>query len=98
MQQILRHGLPQAIFCTGDLIAYGAYRAATERGFQAARDFALVGFDDSPLNEWVAPWLNAVRVPYGEYGSAIVQALAGATTKDFRLVLPHQLVIRENGA
>ena len=51
----------------------------------------FVGFDDSPLNDWVAPWLNAVRVPYADYGEAIVRSLAG-TEPD--IVLRHELVLR----
>lgn len=82
---------PDAVFCTSDLIAYGAQRRAAEAGLVAGRDMAFVGFDDGPLNEWVAPWLNAVRVPYAEYGDAIVQALQ-ADSGD--IVLPHRLVLR----
>jgi LacI family transcriptional regulator len=78
---------PDAVFCTSDLIAYGAHRRAEEAG----ASIAFVGFDDSPLNAWIAPWLNAVRVPYAEYGEAIVRALqAGAGD----IVLRHELVAR----
>ena len=84
--------LPDAVFCTSDLIAYGAYRAGAERGLLAGRDYTLVGFDDSPLNPWIAPWLHAVRVPYGQYGAAIVQALGQSV--GHCIVLPHELVIR----
>ncbi len=82
---------PQAVFCTSDLIAYGAHRAASDSGLQAGRDLAFVGFDDGPLNPWVAPWLNAVRVPYGDFGAAIVRALHGEA---HAVVLQHELVIR----
>lgn len=83
---------PDAVFCTSDLIAYGAQRSCAEAGLVAGRDMHLVGFDDSPLNEWIAPWLHAVRVPYAAYGSAIVRALQGERAD---IVLPHQLVVRQ---
>ena len=83
---------PQAVFCTSDLIAYGAHRRAAEAGLLIGRDMVLVGFDDGPMNPWVAPWLHAVRVPYGQYGSAIVQALEGDASQS--IILPHELVIR----
>ena len=83
---------PDALFCTSDLIAYGAQRRAAEAGLVAGRDIVFVGFDDGPLNEWVAPWLNAVRVPYAEYGGAIVQALQG---EQGDIVLPHRLMVRQ---
>lgn len=82
---------PAAVFCTSDLIAYGAQRAASEQGWVPGRDITYIGFDDSPLNPWVAPWLHAVRVPYAEYGEAIVRALSGEATDT---VLAHQLVLR----
>ena len=64
-------------------------------GWAPGRDIAFVGFDDGPLNDWVAPWLNAVRVPYGEYGAAIVRALQGEPGE---IVLPHRLVVRQTAA
>jgi LacI family transcriptional regulator len=92
MQALLAAGRPpQAVFCTSDLIAYGAQRAAADAGLLPERDIAFVGFDDSPLNPWVAPWLNAVRVPYADYGEAIVRALRGDCGA---IVLQHELVIR----
>ena len=85
---------PRAVFCTSDLIAYGAQRRAAEAGLQPERDVAFVGFDDSPLNPWIAPWLSAVRVPYGAYGEAIVRSLSGASAD---IVLRHELVVRTGG-
>ena len=82
---------PRGVFCTSDLIAYGAHRAAREHGLDPQNDLVFVGFDDSPLNPWVAPWLNAVRVPYAAYGDAIVQALSGRAEP---ARLAHELVIR----
>lgn len=86
---------PQAVFCTSDLIAYGAHRRAVEAGLRAGTDIEFVGFDDSPLNAWVAPWLNAVRVPYAAYGEAIVRALAGEPDD---ILLQHELVVRSAAA
>lgn len=82
---------PDAVFCTSDLIAYGAHRAVAESTRHGGQPVALIGFDDSPLNEWVAPWLSAVRVPYALYGEAIVKALDRPHEV---AVLPHQLVLR----
>ena len=82
---------PKYVFCTSDLIAYGAHRAAREHRSDLDRELVFVGFDDSPLNPWVAPWLNAVRVPYAAYGAAIVEALV---QKAESIRLPHELVIR----
>jgi LacI family transcriptional regulator len=97
MRRILESGArPRGVFCTSDLIAYGAARRAREMGIAAPHGLLIVGFDDNPLNDWVAPWLSSVRVPYERYGSAIVSALhslwdGGAHDAT---ILEHQLVVR----
>lgn len=86
----------RAVFCASDLIAYGAARRARELGLDVPGDVELVGFDDNPLNDWVAPWLTSVRVPYGRYGAAIVAALRQIWRGEppASIILPHELVIR----
>ena len=81
---------PSAVFCTSDLIAYGAHRHLREQHPALLDTLILVGFDHSPLNNWIAPWLNGVRVPYAEYGDAIVQALQSKQPQD--ILLPYQWV------
>jgi LacI family transcriptional regulator len=76
MTSLLSRGpAPTSIFCSSDLIAFGAYRSLRAAGLAVPRDVLLVGFDDSPLNDWVAPWLSSVRVPYRDFGTTIVSAL-----------------------
>lgn len=66
---------PAAIFCASDLIAYGAHRRLREAKLAVPRQVLLVGFDDNPLNDWIAPFLSSVRVPYAAFGPAIVEML-----------------------
>jgi LacI family transcriptional regulator len=97
MGRLLERGRrPDGLFCTSDLIAFGARRRALEAGLDAPRDLVVVGFDDSPLNDWVAPWLTSVRVPYDSFGPAIARAIAGrpAPGADIDTILPHLLVPR----
>ena len=87
------------LFCSSDLIAYGAHRALTEAGRRVPEDVVLVGFDDTPLNEWLAPWLTSVWVPYDRFGVEVARALAGiwaGETVGTRL-LEHRLVERGIG-
>lgn len=79
-----------AVFCTSDLIAYGAHRYIVENQPQLIDRLHLIGFDRSPMNDWIAPWLNSVRVPYDNFGDAIVSALE--SEKGTQLLLPHQWV------
>jgi len=89
-------GKPDAIFCLSDLIAFGAARRMREAGFEANRDYRIVGFDDTPLNDWIAPWLTSVRVPYEAFGPAIIDALNAIADGegDVEIVLPHAIVER----
>lgn len=85
----------RGIFCASDLIAYGAHRRLSEAGFRVPQDVLLVGFDDNPLNDWVAPWLTSVHVPYAEFGPAVVTALQAVWRGETaRIILPHRLVVR----
>ncbi len=87
---------PCGIFCLSDLIAYGAHRRLTECGIAVPDAVCLLGFDDNPLNDWVAPWLSSVRVPYAAFGAAMVRVLHGMTRGESLSdqVLPHRLVVR----
>lgn len=91
MRQLMGHRRPPvAVFCTSDLIAYGAHRFLQEHHPEQLAQVRLIGFDHSPLNSWVAPWLVGIRVPYAEYGDAIVRALNSEGPVEF--LLPYQWV------
>jgi len=66
---------PRAIFCGNDQIAYGVFRRCRELGLCVPSEIALFGFDDNPLNDWLAPWLSTVHVPYDRFGPAVSTAL-----------------------
>jgi LacI family transcriptional regulator len=96
-QRLLGDGAwPKALFCPSDLMAYGAYRLATERGIGVPGDCRITGVDDNGLNAWIAPWLTSVHVPYHAFGDEVVKQLdtlwAGEDPKD--RILPHGLVVR----
>ena len=89
-------GWPKGLFCVSDLMAYGAYRLAGEQRISVPKDCLMVGIDDNQLNQWIAPWLSSVHVPYQDFGAAVVSQLmaywAGEPAEDH--LLPHQLVGR----
>jgi LacI family transcriptional regulator len=74
--------------CTSDLIAFAAHRVFDEAGTTPR----LWGFDGSPLNAWVAPWLSSVALPYGEFGSAVRDWVSGAPGAAMGAVLPFRLM------
>jgi LacI family transcriptional regulator len=95
-EMFARGARPQALFCLSDVIAYGAHRAAEAASIAVPQDLLVVGFDDNPLNDWVAPWLSSVAVPYGAIGDAVagcVRSMADGT-RDLAVLLPHRLIRR----
>lgn len=87
---------PDGVLCPSDLMAYGLYRAALERGVGVPGDCEPVGIDDNALNGWIAPWLSSVRVPYPAFGPRIVECLRSLRQGEpaGEILLPHALVRR----
>lgn len=91
-----RADFPRVVVCFSDLLAYGAYRQAREVGMDVPGDIAFFGFDDNPINPWIADWLNSVRVPADRFGPAIVETLHRLWRGEHppSLYLEHRLTIR----
>jgi LacI family transcriptional regulator len=83
---------PAGLICASDMIAFGAHRRLTEAGLAPGTMPRLLGFDDNPLNPWVAPWLSSVRIPYQAYGDAVVRMIDADAPR--RIILAHQIVDR----
>jgi LacI family transcriptional regulator len=88
--------VPDAVFCLSDLIAYGASRALKDAGGTEPAECRVVGFDDSPLNDWISPDLSSVSVPYADFGAAVTDVLEALWdgNRDRSITLPHRLVLR----
>lgn len=86
---------PRAVFCANDLIAYGLHTRAVEAGLRVPEDLFLVGFDDNPLNRWLAPWLTSVHIPYQEFGPIVRSIIAdGGAREPGSILLPYSIVER----
>lgn len=100
MQDLLaRKDPPRMLICLSDPIAYGAYRCIREAGLRVPEDFVIFGFDDSPINQWLADWLNSVGVPAKDYGPAVLNALQTLWNKQpltEPVYLPHQITLRNH--
>jgi LacI family transcriptional regulator len=86
----------RALFCGNDQIAYGAYRRCRELGLAVPGDVRIYGFDDNPLNDWLAPWLNTVRVPHVAFATEAIRQLhrlrEGGPHRS--VILPYDIVLR----
>jgi LacI family transcriptional regulator len=84
---------PKVLYCVSDQIAYGAYRAARERGIRVPEDCRFFSIDGNRINGCLAPWLTSMAIPHGDFGREIVGLLMrlwggeGPTVR----ILPHRL-------
>ncbi|MEU6539591.1 LacI family DNA-binding transcriptional regulator [Streptomyces sp. NPDC047000] len=51
------------IVASSDEMAFGAYRAAGRAGLSVPKDVSVVGYDDSPVLDFIGPPLTTVRQP-----------------------------------
>lgn len=72
----------EAIFACNDMMAFGVAKALRQHGKRAGRDFALVGFDNSPVCEYLETPLTTVDQPVYDMGkSACGLAIKNITEK-----------------
>ena len=95
---------PTAILGANDQMAIGAIHAAWRRGLRVPHDLSVVGFDDIPVANYLAPALTTVRQPIAEMGrrtaATLIDLLEGerdaSPIGDF--CLQPELIIRDSAA
>ncbi len=90
---------PTALITLNDPMAIGALQAAKECGLQVGREFAIAGFDDSPMVQYLDPPLTSVRQPIWEVGQRIIPMLieyinTGISPEPISIIVAPQLIIR----
>ena len=89
-----------SIVAANDLLALGCYDSIRARGLRCPQDISVVGHNDMPLMDSVAPPMTTVRIPLYEMGvrAAILmlENLDGGTTANVNIVLRPELVVRES--
>ena len=68
---------PTAMVALNDLSAFGALRAATERGVQVPRDLSVVGVDNVPLARFLPTSLSTIGQPLEEMARKTASMLFG---------------------
>lgn len=91
---------PTAIFAGNDEQALGVYAAIQERGLRVPSDVSVVGFDDVPMAQWMAPPLTTVRQPIAKMAALAVRSLLGhqdgTEMTEGRVELSTKLVVRSS--
>lgn len=89
---------PTALVALNDTMAIGAMHAAREHGLQVGQDFAVIGFDDAPMSQYLFPPLTTIRQPIAEAGKKCVEILVslieGREPAQKQVLLPPRLIVR----
>ena len=93
---------PTAIFAGNDLIAMGVLDVLHQRGLAVPKDVSLVGHNDMPLVDLIAPPLTTIRIAVDEMGRQAAQLMlehmkAPSQMPSMRVLSP-TLVVRESTA
>jgi len=95
-----RHSF-DAVFAANDRMAIGLMQGLKERGMEAGRDYALVGYDDSEASRVTNPPMTTVRVPFFEMGRLAAERLIrmideGGKNDPFTEKLDVELIVRRS--
>lgn len=58
-----RRGEIDGVICFCDSMAFGIYRAALQLGLRIPQDISVIGYDDSPVNDFANPPLTTIHMP-----------------------------------
>jgi LacI family transcriptional regulator len=99
-QTLLRRSIRYtAIFCMADVMAMGAIRALSDRGFHVPEDVSVVGFDGLPIGEFIVPRLATVSQSVDLLAQRSVELLRQrieGSHDAVHEVIPAQLQLRES--
>ncbi len=91
-----------AIVAANDLLALGAYDALAAAGLRVPQDMSVVGHNDMPLVDLIAPPLTTIRIQHFEMGfqaaKQLLAQLAGEPVGPAKVVLRPELVVRGSTA
>jgi LacI family transcriptional regulator len=91
---------PSAIFCSNDLMAIGALRAAADMGVGIPEAVSIVGYDDIRLASFVNPRLTTIHQPIHRVGKTaaelLLRLLSGQPERPRQVMLQPQLIVRKS--
>lgn len=100
-ETLLRSPGLTAIAAANDLLALGAYLAVAGRGLRCPADISVVGHNDMPLVDMVAPPLTTVRIEHTAMGEEaarlVLRQIDGTRDPVIRIATP-TLVVRGSTA
>jgi len=102
-QDLLNHpNPPTALIAACDAQAISVYRAIYEQGWRIPDDISVIGFDDIPTAQWMAPPLTTIRQPLRDIGHVaaerLFQLIDGNPLEPLRVELASPLLVRSSCA
>lgn len=92
---------PTALVCGNDVLAFGALLECQASGLRVPDDISIVGFDDLPLAQHIAPSLTTVHVPSEDMGRRAADYLLSVLNEETtpaRTRLEANLILRNSTA
>lgn len=91
-----------AIVAASDQMAFGAIRAARRRGLVVPDDVSIIGYDDSPVLEFIDPPLTTIRQPVDRLARHVARSMVALIAQQAvpggQLLFQPELVIRSSTA
>jgi DNA-binding LacI/PurR family transcriptional regulator len=95
---LIEHPQITALFCSSDLMAFGAIKAAQRLNLSVPRDLSVVGYDDIILASYVRPRLTTVaqdKYLMGYKAAEMLISMLNEDKKGHTCVLPTELKKRD---
>ena len=93
---------PDALFCSADIIAFGALSAFTTLGVRVPEDIWVMGNDGLPMSAWPIFDLTTHRQPIEEIArrglDRLIQRMGGESSAPVDVRLPTELIVRGSTA
>jgi LacI family transcriptional regulator len=94
--------LPDALFCSADVIAFGAISAFRSAGVRVPDDLWVMGTDGLPMAAWEPFDLTTYRQPLERIAAAgmdrLVTRMGGEAGPPVQELLPTELIVRGSTA
>ncbi|MHB8062462.1 MAG: LacI family DNA-binding transcriptional regulator [Ruminiclostridium sp.] len=93
-------GLPTAILCANDDMAFGVMRALESFNIKIPEDISVVGIDDSFLSRYSKPALTSFRVDFDNMlrtlTENVIECIQKPFTEPHRSTISSELIVRES--
>ena len=95
-----KYGAPQAVLCSGDLLALGVIRVCREKGLRVPEDVGVIGSTGLQLAAYAHPPMTVLEVPMERMGQEAGRMLLEMAREGVRRMMgrfvPGSLVVRES--